>query len=131
MLAAVPDGGTEPIGERILEVPENLALTELRDDASGFVAYVPPGSIARGDELVHVGKGDRAPCVTCHGAALEGSEIAPRLAGRSPSYLFRQLFDMREGARSGPTVVAMQAEVNGMSDGEMRAIVAYLASLRP
>src|SRR5690349_14731457 len=31
----------EPIGKRILEVPENLERTEWRDSQSGFVAYVP------------------------------------------------------------------------------------------
>ncbi len=39
--------GTEPLGQRIIEMPEDLARTELRDAASGFVAYVPPGSIKR------------------------------------------------------------------------------------
>jgi cytochrome c553 len=131
MLAAVPGGETEAIGERIIEVPEDLALTELRDDASGFVAYVPPGSIARGGELVHAAKGARMPCVACHGPDLKGTDAAPMLAGRSPSYLFRQLFDMRQGTRAGPSVVLMQPEVAGMSDGEMLAVVAYLASLRP
>ncbi len=131
MLAAEPGGETEPIGERIIEVPENLALTELRDDTSGFVAYVPPGSIARGNELVHAAKGERMPCVACHGDDLKGTDAAPMLAGRSPSYLFRQLFDIRQGSRTGPSVALMQPEVAGMTYGEMLAIVAYLASLRP
>jgi cytochrome c553 len=39
-----PDGGTEPIGRRILEVPEDPLRTELRDPHSAFIAYVPPGS---------------------------------------------------------------------------------------
>jgi len=131
MLGVVADGGTEPIGPRIIEVPENLGLTELRDDASGFLAYVPPGSIRAGDELVHAANGARAPCVACHGTDLKGSDVAPALAGRSPSYLFRQLHDIRQGTRTGPAVAPMQAEVAGMSDGEMLSIVAYLASLRP
>jgi cytochrome c553 len=42
-------GGTEPIGERIIETPENLDRTELRDAASGFIAYlrVPDPSVSR------------------------------------------------------------------------------------
>lgn len=131
MYGVVEGGGTEPIGERIVEVPENLALTELRDDASGFVAYVPPGSIQQGNALVHATAGGRAPCATCHGDNLKGSEIAPPLAGRSPSYLYRQLNDIRQGVRTGPSMQPMQGEVAGLSDAEMRAIVAYLASLQP
>ena len=47
--------GTEPLGQRIIEMPEDLARTELRDAGSGFVAYVPPGSIAKGEALVKTG----------------------------------------------------------------------------
>lgn len=131
MFAVAADGGTEPIGRRIVEVPEDRARTELRDDASGFVAYVPTGSIAEGERLVHAGGGARMPCTACHGQELKGTAVAPPLAGRSPSYLFRQLFDIRQGSRTGPSVAMMQPEVAGMTDGDMLAVVAYLASLRP
>ncbi len=53
MLVVVP-GKKEPIGKRILEVPENLGRTEARDSKSGFVAYVPKGSIARGLSWSHL-----------------------------------------------------------------------------
>src|SRR5439155_7144741 len=60
-----PDGGTEPIGQRILQVPEDPYLTEIRDPHSGFIAYVPPGSIARGEALVKGREsGKTAPCAT-------------------------------------------------------------------
>ena len=131
LLSPIVDGGTEPIGDRIIEVPENPPLTRLRDDAQCFVAYVPLGSVTRGDELVHSVKGDRLPCDTCHGQDFKGTELAPPLAGRSPGYLFRQLFDIRQGSRSGPALLPMQLEVADMTDREMLSIVAYLASLRP
>jgi hypothetical protein len=35
----------KPMGQRIIETPENLERTELRDDRSGFIAYVPAGSV--------------------------------------------------------------------------------------
>src|SRR5689334_16996657 len=59
--------GTEPLGSRIIEVPENLERTELRDASSGFIAYVPPGSIKKGESLVKA-----MSCGTCHGADLKG-----------------------------------------------------------
>jgi len=54
-----PDGGTEPIGRRILEIPADPFRTEIRDPHSGFIAYVPPGSIARGEALVKGGASGR------------------------------------------------------------------------
>src|SRR3954464_2837607 len=43
-----PSGAKEPIGIRIIEVPEDVQRTLLRDATSGFIAYVPEGSIKRG-----------------------------------------------------------------------------------
>src|SRR6202140_290860 len=51
----VKDGGTEPIGERIVEVPVNVEQFEHRDPRSQFVAYVPQGSIAKGEALAKTG----------------------------------------------------------------------------
>ena len=129
--AAANDGSKEPIGDRIVEVPEDAARTDLRDDASGFVAYVPVGSIARGKALASTAFGERQPCATCHGETLRGSELGPPLAGRSPSYLYRQLFDIQAGARSGPSVEQMKREVAALTPGEMRDLVAFTASQAP
>jgi len=54
MLVPLEGGGTEPIGQRIIEVAEDVARTSLRDPRSGFIAYVPVGSIKRGETLVSV-----------------------------------------------------------------------------
>jgi len=76
--------GYEPIGLRIIETPENLERTELRDDASGFIAYVPVGSIKKGESLVRTGdSGKTVPCASCHGESLKGAGNAPPIAGRS------------------------------------------------
>src|SRR5262245_26908077 len=42
---ATPDGAKEPIGNRIIETPEDGERFELRDPRSGFIAYVPTGSL--------------------------------------------------------------------------------------
>jgi cytochrome c553 len=81
MFIAIEDGGTEPIGNRIIEVPENLERTELRDDASGFIAYAPMGSIKRGEALVTSGGGKTTACAICHGADLKGMGPVPSIAG--------------------------------------------------
>ena len=72
MMVPVRGGSTEPIGQRIIEMPENVERTELRDDASGFVAYVPVGSIKKGEALVTTGgAGKTIRCSICHGPDLK------------------------------------------------------------
>ncbi len=128
----VPTEGAEPIGARIIEMPEDLGRTELRDGASGFVAYVPPGSISRGERLVTTGGGGRTvACGTCHGADLKGLGPVPPLAGRSPSYTVRQLFDLQQGARRGAWSSLMTEAIRQLTIDDMIAIAAYTASRQP
>jgi len=129
MLVVVP-GRKEPIGRRIIEVPENLERTEARDSKSGFIAYVPKGSIARGKKLVETGAG-AFPCAACHGPAYKGNGSVPALAGRSPSGLVRQLYDFKAGARNGEGAAMMKPQVANMTDDMRIDIAAYLASLNP
>ena len=132
MLVASEPAGTEKIGERIIETPEDLERTELRDDSSGFIAYVPEGSIKKGKALVTTGgAGKTVPCATCHGADLKGKDNVPSIAGRSPSYIVRQLYDMQSGARAGGGAQLMKAPVAKLTVDDMVSIAAYTASLHP
>jgi len=123
----------ESIGNRIIETPENLDRTELRDDASPFIAYVPPASLKRGRTLVTTGgtNGKTIPCATCHGPNLKGLRNVPSIAGRSPSYIVRQLFDMQSNARSGASAQPMKPVVANLSLDDIITIAAYTASLQP
>lgn len=124
--------GGEPLGRRIIEIPEDVQRTELRDGTSGFVAYVPIGSIARGETLVKTGgNGKTVACGTCHGETLKGLGPVPPLAGRSPSYTVRQLFDLQQGVRKGPWSALMKAAVEKLSIDDMISIAAYTASRQP
>jgi cytochrome c553 len=128
----VPTGsGQEPIGERVVEVPEDPKQFQLRDSHARFIAYVPPGSLARGEALVRTGAGRTVACAACHGDGMKGAGAVPPLAGRSPSYLARQLYDFRTGARSGESAQVMKPAVVNLTQDDIVAIVAYLASLRP
>ncbi|HSS14552.1 MAG TPA: c-type cytochrome, partial [Rhizomicrobium sp.] len=126
---AVP-GRKEKIGKRILEIPENLERTEVRDSKSGFIAYVPKGTIARGKKLVDSGAG-AFPCAACHGPDFKGNGAVPALAGRSPSGIVRQLHDFKSGTRNGEGAAMMKPEVANMTDDMRIDIAAYLASLNP
>lgn len=129
----VPTGeGTEPLGQRIIEMPSDVRRTELRDASSEFVAYVPKGSIAKGESLVKTGgAGKTVACGTCHGPDLKGLGPVPPLAGRSPSYTVRQLFDLQQGGRKGPWSALMKSAVEKLTVDDMIAIAAYTASREP
>ena len=132
MLVPLASGGKEPIGHRIIETAEDVPRTELRDAASGFVAYVPVGSIKKGETLVTSGgAGKTTPCGICHGADLKGLGPVPPLAGRSPSYIFRQLNDIQHGTRKGPWTELMKEPVSRLTEDDMLAIAAYTASRVP
>src|SRR6185437_12483336 len=84
-LVQVPDtsGAREPIGERIVETPVNFEDYQYRNDRAKYVAYVPPGGIARGAVIAAKGVRAAPACESCHGANLQGVGIIPPLAGRS------------------------------------------------
>ena len=125
-------GGTEPIGERILEMPVNAEQFEHRDTRSQFIAYVPKGSIAKGEALARTGgAGVTTPCATCHGPDLRGIAAVPGIAGRSPSYLVRQLYDFQQHARAGSMGALMAGVVEKLSHDDMISLAAYVASLKP
>ena len=130
-LAVASTPGKERLGPRIIEVPENLEQFERRDGRSRWVAYVPPGSVQRGQKLVTSGGGKTVPCGICHGPDLKGLGPVPGIAGRSPSYVIRQLYDFRAGVRGGVGSALMKPVVERLSMGDMISLAAYEASLNP
>jgi len=129
MFVKLDGNETEPIGDRIVEVPDDTERTEsLRDPRSGFTAYVPAGSIKKGEALVTTGAGKTTRCAVCHGADLKGLGPVPGIAGRSPSYTVRQLYDMQRGTRKGVWSDLMKPVVANLTNEDMLAIAAYTAS---
>jgi cytochrome c553 len=130
------EAGVEPLGERIIEAPVSAYDTEfLRNPRSPFIAYVPPGSLKRGEALVMngvTGSGAKVTaCTICHGQELRGLGPVPPLAGRSPSYIARQLYDMQHGNRSGAWTPLMAPVLAHLSADDLLTASAYLASLQP
>ena len=125
-IPAAEGGGMEPMRDHIVEVPDDNLRAEVRDSRLGFTAYVPTGSLNSGKKLAATHQ-----CAVCHGAHLEGIGPVPALAGRSPSYTMRQLFDMKQGTRKGPWVALMKPLVEKMSVKEMLQLSAYVGSLDP
>jgi cytochrome c553 len=122
-------GEMEPLGQRLIEMPVKPEDTEaLRDPRSGFIAYAPVGSIHKGELLVTKGGGKTTPCGLCHGADLKGMGPVPGIAGRSPSYVARQLYDIQQGTRKGTWSELMKPVVSRLSNDDLVAIAAYTAS---
>jgi cytochrome c553 len=125
-------GGSESIGRRIVEVPDDLDQFEAYDSHSEFTAYVPVGSIAKGEALVTSGGADKTvKCGICHGLDLKGLGPIPGVAGRSPSYIVRQLYDFKHGTRTGPWSPLMAGVVANLSEEDLVSVAAYLASREP
>ena len=125
------EGTSEPIGERMLEMPVNTELTELRDSQSSFIAYVPIGAVKRGEALATKANAKTTQCAICHGDGLKGLGNVPFLAGRSPSYLLRQLNDFKTNARRGGYAPLMKGVVDKLTVADMIDLVAYTTSLQP
>ena len=127
-----PEGGTESLGRRIVEMPDDVDQFELRDSRSTFTAYVPPGSLAKGEMLAKAAaSGAPMACATCHGLELKGAAPIPAIAGRSPTYIVRQLYEFQNGGRAGSASAAMKQVVEALSPDDMIALAAYVASLDP
>ena len=128
----IAGGQMEPIGMRVVETPEDAERTEiLRDPRAAFIAYVPVGSLRKGEALVKTGgSGRTVACGMCHGADLAGLGPVPGIAGRSPSYLARQMYDMQTGARHGEWTELMKPVVAKLTEEDLVSITAYVSSLR-
>jgi cytochrome c553 len=130
-LDLIPNGGREPIGARVIEVSEDMDQLLLGDSHVNFIDYAPVGAVTRGEALVRTGGASAQPCRACHGQDLRGVGDIPPLAGRSAPYLARMLWDIKSGARTGPTVAPMQTPVRGLTEQNILDTSAYLASLKP
>jgi cytochrome c553 len=114
----------------------------LRKIAEYFSALRPPprppaatdassAVLDRGKTLIT--NGDHAhgvpPCSGCHGPKLTGMEPGiPGLVGLHASYISAQLGEFRYGTRTAPSPDCMQLVAASLTDGDVAAVAAYLAS---
>jgi cytochrome c553 len=122
--------GTMPLGQRIIEAPDSMERFERRDPRVTFLAYAPAGSISRGSVLAASGGPGGLACASCHGTGYRGA-LGPPLAGRSPTFIARQLLAFRSGARREPEAAPMRQVASGLTDGQIIDLAAYLAAQKP
>ena len=73
-------------------------------------------------------QGKTTPCVTCHGLDLLGIADVPPIAGRSPSYIVRQMWDIQQGTRRGAAVQLMKQAISNLTPEDLLTIAAYVSS---
>ena len=132
---------TEPLGDRMMEISDDIERHELRDPGETFTVYVQPGTLAKGQRIaLDAPQTSPTRCAQCHGDDLRGlvsiapgqpGQPAPPIAGRSPFYMLRQLAGFRTKTRNGATSTPMQAVTAAMSLDDMIAAVAYIGSRAP
>jgi cytochrome c553 len=131
IVGAAPGGAEEPLGNRIVELAKDPAKPYMAPGPA-YIAYVPKGSIDKGAQLVTTGGGGKTvACTSCHNANLLGKAETPAIGGRSPIYLARELYEFKDGTRNGMSAEAMKRVVANLSDDDIVAISAYLASRPP
>jgi cytochrome c553 len=124
-----PRGGKEPLGQRLIECAPDASRHEKRDDAMRYMAFVPPGSVRRGRDIATGQSGLTPSCISCHGEHLQGVGLVPPLAGRSPTYLLRQLVGFQTGDRAGAASMPMQPVAAELRISDMIAVAAYAATI--
>jgi cytochrome c553 len=91
---------------------------------SSFLLIYSTALFAEGDPIV--GKSKAIICVGCHGFDGNSSNsIYPKLAGQSESYLAKQLFDFKSGARKEEHMSSM---VEAIQESEIPHIAAFFSS---
>ena len=141
LYALRPGNETEPLGDRMVEISDDIERHELRDPGETFTVYVQPGTLAKGQRIaVDAPATSPARCAQCHGEDLRGlsaikpgqaGQPAPPIAGRSPSYMLRQLAAFRTKTRNGATSAPMQVVAAALTLDEMIAAVTYAGSRTP
>jgi cytochrome c553 len=111
-------------------IMSNVRDDEIPDIAAYFASQPPTQAKPHGGDGVslylHGAAAQRiSSCATCHGPGGIGNDKAPRLAGQHGTYLKNQLERLRLLLRvSDP----MFHNTRSMTDGQIAAIVAYLAN---
>lgn len=78
---------------------------------------------------IEAGKTKAQACVACHGAGGNSTNpMYPVLAGQNARYIYFQLRDFKEGARSNPLMSPMAAN---LTKEDMHDLAAYFASQKP
>jgi len=104
-MAQEPPAGTEPAGTEV----------------------APPAATLDGATLFM-----QRTCFACHGKDAKTPILPeyPKLAGQNEAYMVRQIMDIKSGARNNGNTAAMQGILHLVNEDEIKALAAYLATLK-
>ena len=104
---------------------------DVDDLAEHYAALLPPRAAGLPGGDAGRALADRLRCADCHGPALQGTNVgAARLAGQKEKYTTWTLTLMRGGTRSHGTAAKPDPLLADLSNAEIEALAAHLASLR-
>jgi cytochrome c553 len=118
----------------------NLSDQDMQNLAAYFSMQQPKPGTSKDQNLALVGQkiyrggvqGTGVPaCASCHGPQGKGIPVQfPRLAGQHADYTYTQLNAFRVGTRANDAAKMMRSIAAKMTDGEMKAVAAYIQGLR-
>lgn len=108
-----------------------LSEQEVDNLAEHYAALLPPRTVESSGSDTGRALSDRLRCASCHGPTLQGTNAgAARLAGQRARYTVWSLQLMRGGTRSHGTAAKPDPLLADLSNAEIEALAAHLASLR-
>lgn len=118
----------------------NLSPQDMHNLAAHYSAQQPKPGTAKDQALALSGQkiyrggvlGAGVPaCASCHGPQGKGIPTQfPRLAGQHSDYIYAQLNSFRLGERTNDAAKMMRTIATKMTDGDMKAVAAYIQGLR-
>jgi cytochrome c553 len=115
----------------MVSLAEELSERDVDDLAEHYAALLPPRAAELSGSDAGRALADRLRCADCHGPALQGTNVgAARLAGQKARYTAWSLTRMRDGTRSHGTAAKPDPLLADLSNAEIEALAAHLASLR-
>jgi cytochrome c553 len=121
-------------------IVKDLSTQDMLNLAAYFSAQQPKPGTSKDMELAQLGQkiyqggvqGAGVPaCASCHGPQGQGIPVQfPRLAGQHSAYIYTQLNNFRLGTRANDGAKMMRTIAVKMTDGDMKAVAAYIQGLR-
>lgn len=105
----------------------NLAMKRLYLVAAG-VALAASSAPATAQQID--GRVIALSCLNCHGPGGKSPGEIPSIAGKSADYIKNAMIDFRDGKRTGASATVMPRFAKGLSDAEIDAVSAYIATLK-
>ncbi len=116
-------------------LPESIGDAQALADVVAYISTIPmnpANGVGDGTDLALGEKLYKENCVKCHGEKGEGNadKFYPRIQGQHYKYMLRQFEWIRDGKRrnANPDMVA---QIKNFSDKDMRAVIDYVARIKP